>query len=393
MYNRKIFNELEHRLKAPRHLIQTVLGPRQVGKTTGVRAVLERLSCPFVMVSADEPILRDRDWLMQEWERARVLAESSGKAILAIDEIQKIENWSETVKALWDRDTAKQVPLAVVLLGSSTVLIEDGLSESLAGRFEVLQASHWSFNEVKEAFGLTVEEWAFFGGYPGPLSLRDHFARWSSYIRDSLIETTVSRDILMKARVEKPALLRRLFELSCLYSGQVLSLQKITGQLQDAGNISTLQHYLELLGRAGLVTGLSKYSSQPVRARASSPKLLALNTALRSALQTRSLAELKAAPQEWGRQMESAVGAHLMSTREPLMSVHWWREGQFEVDYVLTWGDRVAALEIKTGAPRAGVSGLKEFCSRVPQARPWLIGGERGIPFEEFFLAPLRSWF
>jgi len=280
MFKRHQCNVLAQRLRERRRFIQVMTGPRQTGKTTMARQVMAGWDGACLYASADEPTLRDHTWLGQQWDlaRLRLRDSSSGDVLLVLDEVQKLSDWSEMVKRLWDEDTVAERRLKVVLLGSSPLLLSRGLSESLAGRFEVLPVTHWGFREMREAFGYSLEEFVFHGGYPGAAELRGDVQRWREYVKNALIETSVSKDILLLQRVDKPALLRRMFELSCLYSGQVLSYQKMVGQLHDAGNTTTLAHYLNLLGGAGFVTGLGKYSGQEVRGRASSPKLLVLNS-------------------------------------------------------------------------------------------------------------------
>ncbi|MDX9828390.1 MAG: AAA family ATPase, partial [Spirochaetia bacterium] len=290
-YRRQQFSELEKRLSEDRRFIQVISGPRQVGKTTLVLDVLKNQGSLFRYASADEPGLRGSEWIAQQWEAARLVARDSGKAILALDEIQKVPGWSETVKRLWDEDTREGRTLKVIILGSAPLLIARGLSESLAGRFEILRLPHWSYAEMHEAFGFSLNEYIYFGGYPGAASLIGEPGRWKRYIADSLIETTLSRDVLLLTRVDKPALLRLVFELACGYSGQILSYTKMLGQLQDAGNTTTLAHYLNLLSQAGMVRGLPKFSGDSARSRASSPKLQVLNTALISATTGRSFEE------------------------------------------------------------------------------------------------------
>src|SRR3990172_2596029 len=229
---------LASRLGEPRRFLHVVAGPRQVGKTTLVQQVLAAFNRPSVFVSADEPALRDTAWLAAQWERARLLTKDAGKhgAVLALDEAQKVSGWSEAVKRLWDEDTRARLPLRVVLLGSAPLLVQRGLAESLAGRFEILHLPHWSFAEMRAAFGYSLEQYLYFGGYPGAAPLADDPPRWRRYLLDALIETTIARDVLLLTRVDKPALLRRLFELGCRYSGQVLSYTKMLCQLHDAGN-------------------------------------------------------------------------------------------------------------------------------------------------------------
>lgn len=302
---------LAARLAEPRRFIQVVAGPRQVGKSTLVQQVTEGLAIPVRQASADEPTLRGAEWIAQQWDVARLSIADARGALLVLDEIQKIPGWSETVKRLWDEDTRARRRLKVVLLGSSPLLIARGLTESLAGRFEVLPLSHWSFAEMHAAFGWSLDEYVFHGGYPGAAPLIGEPARWTRYVLDSLIETSISRDVLLLTRVDKPALLRRLFELACRYSGQVLSYTKMLGQLQDAGNATTLAHYLDLLAGAGMVCGVPKYAGDVARSRGSSPKLQVLNTALMTATCGYTQADARGDGEFWGRLVESAVGAHL----------------------------------------------------------------------------------
>ncbi|MEA3365143.1 MAG: AAA family ATPase, partial [Candidatus Hydrogenedentes bacterium] len=280
MYKRPLLEQVLKRISEPRRFIQVLAGPRQTGKTTIARQVTQAAGLPTHYASADEPAPKDRPWIEQQWETARLQMRSqvsSSGGLLILDEIQKISDWSETVKRLWDEDTTADSNLRVLLLGSSPLLLQRGLADSLAGRFGILPVTHWSFEEMHDAFGWNLDQYVYFGGYPGAAQLIDDQHRWARYVLDSLIETSVSRDILLMTRVDKPALLRRLFEFGCSYSGRILSYQKMVGQLQEAGNTTTLAHYLELLKGAGLLTGLAKYSGQVVRQRASSPKLLVMN--------------------------------------------------------------------------------------------------------------------
>jgi hypothetical protein len=345
--------------------------------------------------SADEPTLKDLSWLEQQWEVARTKARKGKrkkKTLLVLDEIQKITDWSETVKRLWDDDSFNGLPLHVMILGSSQLLLQKGLTESLAGRFEVIPITHWSFGEMKEAFRWTSDQYIYFGGYPGAAELIDDHQRWSRYIIDSLIETTVSRDILLMARVDKPALLRRLFELSCMYSGQVLSYQKMLGQLQDAGNTTTLAHYLNLLEGAGLVTGLQKYAGQRVRQRGSSPKLQVLNTALMTAPSFRPLTELKQDTDFWGRLVESTVGATLANgLRGKPGDLFYWSGRNREVDFVLCRGKQIIAIEVKSGRKKTALPGIEAFSKEFGVTRKLLVGAQ-GIKLEEFLLTPVEDW-
>ncbi len=391
-FDRILFHELAARLTAPRRFLQVVLGPRQTGKTTGVLATVRALGLPTHIASVDEAIAPPpQEWIRTEWGKARVLA-SSGPAVLVLDEIQKVEQWSAVVKGLWDQDSREERALHVVLLGSSTLLIHEGLSESLAGRFEVLRAMHWSFSEMREAFGFDVDQFVYFGGYPGSAALVPDVDRWRKYIRDGIIETTVSRDILMMTRVDKPALLRALFQLACTHAGQVLSYTKMLGLLQDRGNTATLSHYLELLSRAGLVTGITKFTGNAVRQRGSSPKLLPMNTALVSASGVQMSSDREEDPSWWGRIVETCVGAHLYNTSlGTTMELFWWREGNHEIDFVLRRGDAVTAIEVKTGAKSVRWSAFQAFERTFGPSR-LLVVGTGGIELGEFLSQPADSW-
>lgn len=389
---RSQFSILLSRLAEPRRFIQVVTGPRQVGKSTLVRQVVEQFStegCHWA--SADEPVINTVAWLAQQWDLARLKSTENSAAVLVLDEIQKIPHWATQVKQLWDEDTAKGRQVKVVLLGSSPLLLQSGLSESLAGRFELIRMPHWSWPEMREAFTVSLEQYLFYGGYPGAAALLSDHHRWSAYIRDALIETTISRDILLMTRVDKPALLRRLFHLGCEYSGQILAYQKMIGQLQDAGNTTTLAHYLELLGGAGMITGLPKFSGRKIRQRAASPKLQVLNTALLAAHSVHDLAAAQQNRDYWGRIVESAIGAHIInSAAGEGIEVSYWREGNLEVDFVLQRGDSLTAIEVKSGRRRDSLPGLAAFARVYPKARQLLVGGQ-GMEIEEFLSRPVAS--
>lgn len=368
--------------------MQVVTGPRQSGKSTLVQQVTECLPVPVRYASGDEPTLRATDWIGRQWEAAR-LEMGKGGALLVLDEIQKIPNWSETIKRLWDEDTRAKRPLKVVLLGSAPLLIARGLTESLAGRFETLHLPHWPLAEMHEAFGWSLDEYLFYGGYPGAATLIDEPARWSRYVVDSLIETSIARDVLLLSRVDKPALLRRLFDLACHYSGQVLSYTKMLGQLQDAGNTTTLAHYLDLLSGAGMVRGLSKYAGDAARRRGSSPKLQVLNTALMTATSGLSLSEARADREFWGRLVESAVGAHLAGAGD--CELHYWRQGNQEVDFIVKAGRRLTAIEVKSGRAPLAHAGTDAFAQAFKVHRTLLVGGD-GVSVEQFLSRPVSHW-
>lgn len=394
MFKRPIFQEILGRLKEPRRFIQVLAGPRQAGKTTLARQIMENLEAPCHYVSADDPALRDPVWIEQQWEIGRIQSREAGRAgaVLILDEVQKVGNWSEVVKRHWDEDSLNDVPLKILLLGSAPLLIHKGLTESLAGRFEIVRVTHWSFGEMQEAFGWDLDKFVFFGGYPGAAPLTIEGDRWASYIKDSIIETTLSRDILLLTRVDKPALLRRLFQLGCDYSGQILSFQKMLGQLQDAGNTITLAHYLDLLSGAGMLTGLQKYSGKRIRQKASSPKLLVLNTALLSAQSVLSFDEARADREFWGRLVESAVGGHLVNQSAGTgIEIYYWLDRGKEVDFILRRGGFLVAIEVKSGRTRQRLQGLDTFDGKFRPQRKLLVGSE-GIPLNEFLKTPVSHW-
>ena len=403
---------LSQRLDEPPHRLIALFGPRQTGKTTIVLQALQQISpaCRRYL-AVDEPDLprfrirgdrlapsfpltqvRDTNWLVRNWEQARLDAERAGRFVLVFDEIQKIPQWSETVKGLWDADRARNCPLHVVILGSAPLRVQSGLNESLAGRFEPLRVTHWSFDEMSSAFGFDLPKFLYFGGYPGAVPFVRDPNRWRRYILGALVEPNIEKDLLAMTRVDKPALLKRLFELGAAYSGQILSYNKMLGQLQDAGNTTTLARYLDLLSNTGLVAGLPKYFRQPYRRRASSPKLNVLNTALMTAGSGYSFDQAMADRTFWGRIVESAVGAHLFNTAPPGMRIHYWRESPHEVDFVLRRGPRIVAIEVKGGAKTKPLRGLDAFRERFRPSRILLVG-EGGIPLEEFLTAPAHRWF
>ena len=398
-----------HRLaEAPLRLI-ALFGPRQTGKTTIVRQALVQidLKSRYLAVDApDSPVLpvpseatfplpqiRNTDWLVQNWEEARREAERFGRGfVLVFDEIQKIPRWSDTVKGLWDADRARGCPLHVVILGSAPLLMQSGLNESLAGRFESIRVTHWSFKEMSEAFGFDLPQYLYFGGYPGAVPFVRNPARWRNYVLGALVEPNIERDLLSMTRVDKPALLKRLFELGATYSGQILSYNKMLGQLQDAGNTTTLARYLDLLSSAGLLAGLPKYSKQPHRRKGSSPKLNVLNTALMTAGSGYSFDEAQGDRTFWGRLVESAVGAHLFNTATSDIRLHYWRDGSLEVDFVLQRGFQLIPVEVKSGSKTMPLRGMYAFKQHFSPRRSLLIG-EGGIPLNEFFTVSAHQWF
>jgi predicted AAA+ superfamily ATPase len=385
MFERRHLQQLIKRMKEPRKFIQVIMGPRQVGKTTLVTQLTDKLKTGSHFVSADAVTATNTTWLEQQWETARIKMDQEDRKefLIVIDEIQKIENWSEPVKMLWDADTRKKRNLKAVLLGSSRLLLQKGLTESLAGRFESIYMGHWSYEEMHKAFGWDVNQYVWFGGYPGSADLIDDEERWKTYVQQSLIETSISKDILMLTRVDKPSLMKRLFELGCLYSGQILSFNKMLGQLQDAGNTTTLSHYLDLLDTAGLLAGIEKYAAGVIPQRSSSPKFQVHNTALISSQSDKLFKDVVAKPEEWGRMVESAIGAHLINySLAEGFKVYYWRERNDEIDFAIEKNRKVIGMEVKSGVTKSS-SGMAAFQKQFKPKKVLLIGNT-GLPWPEF---------
>ena len=385
MFERPHLQDIIKRIQEPRRFIQVLLGPRQVGKTTLIFQLLERHKMPYHFASADAIAASNVTWLEQQWETARLKMDQdeAEEFLLVIDEIQKIGHWSETVKFLWDADTQSKRALKVILLGSSRLLLQQGLTESLAGRFETTYMGHWSFSEMQQAFGWNSNQYVWFGGYPGSAGLINDEDRWKAYVQQSLIETSISKDILMLTRIDKPALMKRLFELGCSYSGQILSYNKMIGQLLDAGNTTTLSHYLDLLNTAGLLAGIEKYSGNLIYKRSSSPKFQVHNTALISAQSDYSFKDIQVKPDDWGRLVESSIGAHLINySIIEGFTVSYWRERNEEVDFVLEKKGKVIGLEVKSGSTQSS-SGISAFKKAFNPDKILLVG-KTGVPWQDF---------
>ncbi|MDE0102122.1 MAG: ATP-binding protein [Bryobacterales bacterium] len=403
--------ELVKRLREEPRFLVLVTGPRQTGKTTAVRQALEAVELPSMYVAADEPEdsafqslrdgvsprlsplgRRDARWLYRIWQGARREALRSDTGfVLVVDEIQLVSGWARTVKGLWDQDRHSGSRLRVAILGSAPFLMQKDLGESLVGRFESLQFTHWSYPQMRDAFGYDLERYVYFGGSPGAAPFRDP-VRWRRYVRTALVEPVIQRDVLDITRVDKPALLRQVFECGVRYSGQILSFNKMLGRLQDAGNTTTLARYLELLQTVGMLAGLQKYSTSVIQTRKSSPKLNVLNTAYVGALSDRTFAQARADRTFWGHLFESAVGAHLLNTGLiDETRVHYWKGRTSEVDFVLERGHHLVAVEVKSGRQLRSARGLAEFMRRFPQAKT-LVVGATGIPLFDFLNAPASYW-
>ena len=394
MYKRSEYKTIKSRMEEPRRFIQVVMGPRQIGKSTVVKQVLKDMNTPYQFFSADNVPASDQAWLSNIWESTRVLLKSGGhdSIILVIDEIQKIQNWSEVVKKEWDADSFHDRNIKVLLLGSSRVLLEKGLSESLAGRFEEIRMSHWSFGEMQECFGFSLEQFVYYGGYPGSASLIGDEDRFQQYIQSSIIDATINKDILMDTPIGKPALLRQTFELGAAYSGSLLSLTKMVGSLQDAGNTSTLAGYLGLLNDSGLLAGLQKYSVDVARKRASIPKLQVYNNALKTIYNGMTLEQVVADRKAWGHIFESAVGAYIVNEAfKHRFEVTYWRDGNDEVDFVLKKNNSIVAIEVKGNAEKR-TAGLDEFKKKFNPINAFIVGPE-GVKPEDFLKMDLRKLF
>ena len=394
MYKRAEYQTIINRLKEQRRFIQVVMGARQIGKSTVVKQVLKDLDAPYQFYSADNVPATNSAWISNCWAAVRSLKESKGwdSVILVVDEIQKISNWSEVVKKEWDDDTFHDRDIKVLLLGSSRVLLEKGLSESLAGRFEQIRMSHWSYGEMKECFGFSLDQYLYYGGYPGAASLIDDTDRFQQYIQSSIIEATINKDILMDTPISKPALLRQTFELGAAYSGSLLSLNKMLGALQDAGNTATLAGYINLLNDSGLLGGLQKYSIDTARRKASIPKLQVYNNALKTVYSPLTFEQAITDRKAWGHIFESGIGAYLISQSfVHRFEVFYWRERNDEVDFILRKKGSVVAIEVKSNAEKR-TEGLEKFRELFKPQKSFIIG-DGGIGAEEFFSMDIKKLF
>ena len=394
MYKRAEYQIIKGRLEEQRRFIQVVMGARQIGKSTVVKQVLKDLEAPYQFFSADNVPTMGSAWISNCWAAVRSLKESNGweSIVLVIDEIQKITNWSEVVKKEWDDDTFHDRNIKVLLLGSSRVLLEKGLSESLAGRFEEIRMSHWSYREMRECFGLSLDRYLFYGGYPGAASLIGDEDRFQQYIQSAIIEATINKDILMDTPISKPALLRQTFELGAAYSGELLSLNKMLGSLQDAGNTATLAGYINLLGESGLLCGLQKFSIDTARRKASIPKLQVYNNALKMVYSPLTFEQALLDRKAWGRIFESGIGAYLVSQAFiHRFEVFYWRERNDEVDFILRKKGSVVAIEVKSNSDKR-TEGLDKFRQLFHPTASFIVG-DGGIGASEFLAMDITKLF
>ncbi|MBQ8456609.1 MAG: ATP-binding protein [Prevotella sp.] len=401
VYIRKQFNILKERILEPRKFMQVLAGPRQVGKSTLVGQVLEQINIAHTLEVADAVDSKDSDWIHRVWEAARttMMLRELAEYLLVIDEVQKIDNWSEMVKREWDTDTRSGLNLKVVLLGSSRLLLKKGLTESLAGRYELIRMPHWSLTEMRDAFDITLDQYIYYGGYPGPAHMIGDERRWRKYVKDSLVAPAIEKDVIMTSNIYKPALMKQLFEVGCSYSSEILSLTKLMGQLQDAGNVTTLASYLEILDQCSLLTVLQKYANDEARKRGSVPKYQVYNNALLTAYKGRGFMADRTDTRVWGRWVESAVGAHLLSMADELdYEVYYWREPSrkkeekdMEVDFIVVHDDEMIAIEVKSG--RRGMnSGLPTFVKTFRPKRSFIVG-TGGVSLDDFLSCEIETLF
>ncbi|MFN2127538.1 MAG: ATP-binding protein, partial [Anaerolineales bacterium] len=353
-YERPIIQEILTGFGLKKKLMHVITGPRQVGKTTAAVQISEKWNGPVINVSADLPLPPAPEWIRSQWERAEYeakrLKDNRSEVLLILDEIQKVKDWSEIIKGLWDKLIRDNLPIQVIIPGSSSLLIQKGLSESLAGRFFLYRCTHWTFPEMENAFKWDLEQWLFYGGYPGAAPLFDQEDIWARYVVDSLIETVLAKDVLQLQAVAKPALLRHLFMLSVVHPAQILSYNKMLGQLHDAGNTTTLAHYLRLLESAFLISGLDLFKGNIQRKRGSSPKLIVWNNGLVNSLKGESFSSSRENFSWWGRLVENAVGAHLLNHLTGInYEVCYWRDKGLEIDFVIKTPGKLWGIEVKSG--------------------------------------------
>lgn len=396
MYQRRHLNILKSRMAEPRRRMQIVMGPRQVGKSTLVGQFTEGVSVPFDFFAADGVNRFDSSWIPNKWQQVRMRMDihSEQEHILIIDEVQKIRGWSEQVKKEWDEDSRSHRNLKVILLGSSRLLLQKGLEESLEGRFDTIKMGYWDWQEMHEAFGFSMDEYVYFGGFPGLAPDIQDEDRWRNLMEDSIISPILTRDILEIEEIRNPALLRQVFELACIESAKELSLTKMQGTM-NSGTVPTIKNYLDILNKSMIVQPLQNYSPSRVKEKQSVPKMQVFNNAFRNRFGTFSFDEARVDPAEWGRLVESAVGAHLANRAmtDDYELFYWRNERRQECDYVLRKGQALVAIEVKSGSvdKTVGFEKFKEqFADNVTAA---FIVGPHALPLDDFFIMDLKSLF
>lgn len=396
MYQRRHLNILKSRMAEPRRRMQIVMGPRQVGKSTLVGQFTEGISVPFDFFAADGVNRFDSSWIPNKWQQVRMRMDihSEQEHILIIDEVQKIRGWSEQVKKEWDEDSRSHRNLKVILLGSPRLLSQKGLEESLEGRFETIKMGYWDWQEMHEAFGFSMDEYVYFGGFPGLAPDIQDEDRWRNLMEDSIISPILTRDILEIEEIRNPALLRQVFELACIESAKELSLTKMQGTM-NSSTVPTIKNYLDILNKSMIVQPLQNYSPSRVKEKQSVPKMQVFNNAFRNRFGTFSFDEARVDPAEWGRLVESAVGAHLANRAmtDDYELFYWRNERRQECDYVLRKGQALVAIEVKSGSvdKTVGFEKFKEqFADKVTAA---FIVGPHALPLDDFFIMDLKSLF
>ena len=385
LFKRSLVDTIAGRAREPRRFIQIVVGPRQTGKTTAILQAVNQLDIMFTYFSFDDERDITAEKLRTVWDAARSSIRSTNDHILILDEIHRIPQWSSTIKALWDEDTRLDCRLKVILSGSSPLLLRKGLKESLAGRFEIIHSPHWSLWECMQAFGYTLEDYLCFGGYPGAAPLKDDALRWATYLREAIIEPTLTKDVLFMEEVRKPSVLAELFYLGAAYSSQKISYRKLLGQLQDAGNTDTIANYLKLLANAGILAALFKYDEKLINVRSSSPRLMVFDPSLLTVATGRSKDELLGEGELRGHVIESAVGAYLLArSKTDGFELFWWRDGGNEVDFVLSKGTKRTAIEVKSGRIKRR-TGIRRFLEEYPGTYALIIDNSN-INIEDFLL-------
>lgn len=360
---------LEQRLKEDSPLIQVVLGPRQVGKTTAALHLRDNLKQPTYYVSADEVFSSSSSWLIEHWQEAKRIDE---RAVFFVDEIQKIPDWSEAIKFLWDKEKENK-RLKVVLLGSSALPLQSGLRESLAGRYERLRAYHWSYCESQKTFSLSLEQYLKYGGYPGSYKYISDYSRWYDYLKNSIIENVIGRDILQLQTIKNPSLFRQAFEVLSSYPATEISYNKLLGQLQDKGNTDLVKRYIDIYCGVFLFQAIKKYGSQAFKAKTSSPKMCSLAPAISSIYYGEDLSDVE------GRIFEQAVASDLYRLPGELM---YWRERNYEVDFIYSFQNKTYAIEVKSERAR-NISGLKDFLKKFPKSIPVVINKNNYLSFSK----------
>lgn len=355
--------------------IQLLAGPRQVGKTTLLLELAEKLGSVAIYVAADGPEASLPGFWERLWARAESCAKADGRAVVLLDEAHVLHDWATRLKGEWDRLRRRRLAVQIVATGSSALHLGLGSRESLAGRFERIVLSHWSAASLVDVFhvdpGDAAEMLVRMGAYPGAFAYRDDLDRWAAYVRDAILEPAIGRDLLALAPVRKPALLRQVFAVCASSPAQIVSLQKIQGQLQDPGAIETVAHYLALLEEAFLVAPLVKHSLKTARRRAAPPKLVTLSNAFLAITHPHGMPDREREPARFGMWVENACLAFAWNAGQ---RVSYWREEPFEVDAVIegNWGKW--AVEIKTGAVSpADLRGLTEFTRRYTDYRPLVL--------------------